>query len=827
MKRRIVSVMLVLGMLLSFSGCKDKDETTKQTKLKKTKTTSVSETEEPETEPSATETDDPKPDGFEFTESNFPYIFCSDEMKQLGIALSSSLLGMSEKDAGIYFLDPLLEKADAPYSVEAVKFGFCTPILKNRLEENDIQYEEKVIAQDAITMIVSKSNPVDSLTSEQVKKIYLGEITNWKEVGGNDEPIVPFANVNYSTATELFEDIVLGQNIPDKTNVPTIEAGGDDYSTLTLNRIYDNTSGAITFVQYFYVQECYFSDKVKILKIDDVEPSSDTIKSGSYPFIFDLYALVSDALRSDSPEKVLYDFLTTEDGKKVIEKAGYVPAGDTTASATDVTFDLDAYVPGEKPEEVYTRASDEPIMDFVPGDYGAIFPFMGAYQYGIGGCHQYLYGFVDAQGKIICDPIFSSVSRLDDRWYSVLREDKNPEGQIGIISQDGASYTDTLYDHLFIIDGVYTLVNIEKNGLQIFVFDESNGKVIEGPFLKMSDTSALYCFSTIIDDRYIVCENSLDEELFIFDGYTGEDIAKKLFGDKTPWQFGHMFEIYKDDMTVDKVIDIEGNVLFSDPGCGLSYVSTEIFAYGSPESDSWKILSKDGKVLATIDNADHDVTGFSASDDYFVVMRKNIADIYDANMNLLCLVDIPTDAYVRVLERPWDYYAHPLGTGKTDPIISVSDGDNITFVNNTTSKTKTFATSDYTMWYQMPGVVYKNDADGWLILDSADFHVIAEGTGFTEIFVDNVTQKYYMTIRNSILNSSLKIIDVATGETVLEDLPNPQSDRMEIWSIDDGRIYYETQYPNDQLFGTNRGCTIVDMKGNVVFRYNGLAFMYD
>ncbi len=827
MKRRIVSVMLVLGMLLSFSGCKDKDETTKQTKVKKTKTTSVSETEEPETEPSATETDDPKPDGFEFTESNFPYIYCSDEMKQLGIALSSSLLGMSEKEAGIYFLETLLEKADAPYSVEAVKFGFCNPKLKNLLEENDTQYEEKVIAQDAIVMIVNKSNPVDSLTSEQVKKIYLGEITNWKEVGGNDEPIIPFANENSSSATKLFEDIVLGQTIPDKTKVPTIEAGGDDYSTLTLNRIYDNTSGAISFVQFFYAQECYFSDRVKILKIDDVEPSSDTIKSSSYPFIFDLYALVSDALRSDSPEKVLYDFLTTEDGKKVIEKAGYVPAGDTTASATNVALDLDAYVPGEKPEEVYTRASDEPILEFVPGDYGAIFPFMGAYQYGIGGCRQRLYGFVDGKGKIICDPIFSYVVRMGDGMYKVWKYDIKPEGQVGIISENGASFTDTIYDSFFTIDGVYTLANIENDGLQIFVFDESNGKVIEGPFLKMNDTSAMYCFSTIIDDRYIVCEDFLDEVFFIFDGYTGEDIAKNLFGDKTPQQFGHMFEIYKDDRSVDKIIDIEGNVLFSDPECDLHYVSTEIFAYGSYESDEWKILSKDGKVLATIDNADHDVTGFSASDDYFVVMRKNIADIYDANMNLLCLVDIPTDAYVRVLERPSDYYADSLGTGKTDPIISVSDGNNITLINNTTSKTKTFATSDYSMWYQMPGLVYKSDIDGWLILDSADFHVIAEGTGFEEIFVDNVTQKYYMTIRNSILNSSLKIIDVATGETVLEDLPNPQNDRMEIWSIDDGRIYYETQYPNDQLFGSNRGCTIVDMQGNVVFRYTGLVFMYD
>ena len=224
MKRRIVSVMLVLGMLLSFSGCKDKDETTKQTKVKKTKTTSVSETEEPETEPSDTDPDDPKPDSFEFTEQNFPYIFCSDEMKQLGIALSSSLLDISSHDAGVYFMNLLSSRS---FNFVDAVLKFCNPCLEKHI--NKSENNEKVIAQDAIALIVSKSNPVDSLTTEQLKKIYLGEITNWKEVGGNDEPIIPFTNDRSSASNELFTDIVLGEEIPDKTNVPVIETGGDDY----------------------------------------------------------------------------------------------------------------------------------------------------------------------------------------------------------------------------------------------------------------------------------------------------------------------------------------------------------------------------------------------------------------------------------------------------------------------------------------------------------------------------------------------------------------------------------------------------------------------
>ena len=80
MKKRITAFLLALAMVLSLAGCK-KDESKKETRGKKTRRTSISETEEPETEetePSDTDPDDPKPDSFEFTEQNFPYIFCSD-----------------------------------------------------------------------------------------------------------------------------------------------------------------------------------------------------------------------------------------------------------------------------------------------------------------------------------------------------------------------------------------------------------------------------------------------------------------------------------------------------------------------------------------------------------------------------------------------------------------------------------------------------------------------------------------------------------------------------------------------------------------------------
>ena len=830
MKKRIISVVVALGIILSFAGCKKKD-TKKETRIKKTRTTSVSETEEPETEdtePSVSETVDPN--AVKFDESTFPFIYCSDELQQLGIALSSSMLGISAKDAGTFFLSTLRERTNI--YAEDPDLAFCTPDLKGRLDQYDTIYEDKVIAQDAIALFVSKSNPVDSLTSEQVRKIYLGEITNWKEVGGKDEPIVPFARENSSTSNKLFTNIVLGQAIPDTTNVPMVEAEGDDYCTFLTPRMFDNTAGAIGFTQYYYAQECFFSDKVKILAIDDVALSSDTIRSGAYPFLFDLYALISVDLSADSAERVIYDYLTTEDGKKVIEKAGYVASADTTASSKNVVCDLDSYDPGEKPQEVYTRASDEPILEFVPGDYSEIYPFLGSYMSGSFGNRQNLYGFIDAQGKIICDPIFTYPTRLKDGMYAVTRYDKKPEGQVGIIGKNGAFYTDTLYDHLYTLDGVLTFINVEQNGLQLFTFDENSGNVEKGAFLKMNDTDAMYCCSTIIDSRYIICENEVDEEYYIFDGMTGEDIREKLFGDKRFWRYGEIFEVLKDNPTsrdtCEKVIDIEGKVLFDDPDSELHYISSKLFWYGSIDGDEMKILSREGKVLATISNKEHDVEDFRASDDYLVVERKRMYEVYDLqNMQLLALADIFEDEYAYPMEKPLDYYGDPLGEGKNEPIFVSSNGSTAQIRNMNTDKMVTFSTNDFTFCYQMNGTVIKTDRETWMIMDSSDFHVIAEGTGFTELYMDNVTQKYYMTIRNSILNSSLQIIDVATGEVVLEDLPNPRNDRMEIRSINDGRIYYETQYPNDELFGTPSGCTIVDMDGNVLFRYNGLAFIRD
>ena len=829
MKKRVLSVVLMLSVILSVAGCKKKDASEKETRVKKTKTTSVSETEVTETEetaPSTSETDAPDPDSFEFTESNFPYIYSSDEMKQIGIALSSSLLDIPAKDAGTFFLSTLGEGKNI--YTEDPDFCFCDPNLKERLAQNETQYEEKVIAQDAIALIVNKSNPVDSLTSEQVRKIFLGEITNWKEVGGNDEPIIPFARDYSSTDTKLFTNIVLGQDIPDKTNIPMFVTDGDDYAILTFPRMYDNTSGAITYVQYYYAQEFYFSDKVKILAIDDVEPSCDTIRSGDYPFIFDLYAMVAEGLSESSPQRVLYDYLTTEDGKKVIEKAGYVASADTTTSSKNVVCNLDAYTPGEKPQEVYTRASDEPMMAFVPGDYGEIYPFLGSYNNNNFGSRQHLYGFIDAQGKIICDPIFGYVYRLKDGMYSVTRYDKKPEGQVGIISKNGALFTDTIYDRLCDFDGVLTFINIEKNGLQLFTFDENSGNVEKGAFLKMNDTSAMNYFSTIIDNRYIICENDFDDDYYFFDGNTGEEISKKIFGGQRYWRFGEMFEVLKDDqITVEKVVDIKGNVIFDEPDSELHYVSSDLFWYGTYEGDERKILSKDGKVVTTISNKEHDIQEISAYPEYLIVVRESKCEVFDMDMKLIGSIDKTSNEYAYLLTKPVDYYGDWLGEEKDEPIIVTSSAASATITNLNTGKSGTFRNTDYTFFHQMNGTLIKTDHEVWTLIDASDLHVIADGTGFTELYVDNVTQKYYMTIRNSILNSSLQIIDVATGETVLEDLPNPRNDRMEIWSINDGRIYYETQYPNDELFGTATGCTIVDMKGNVLFRYNGLAFLCD
>uniref|UniRef100_UPI004029C05E substrate-binding domain-containing protein n=1 Tax=Faecalibacterium sp. TaxID=1971605 RepID=UPI004029C05E len=202
--------------------------------------------------------------------------------------------------------------------------------VKKELEEAKVELESKPIGRDALVFIVNENNPVKSLTQQQLKDIYAGKITNWKDVGGEDLNIVAFQRRSDSGSQTLFQKLLIqGGELMDPPTELAPTAMGELVDSLAA---YNNSANAIGFSVYYYIDQMYSQPGLRLLRVDGVMPSNDTLADGSYPLCNDFYAVIRPDAAADSPERQLYDWLDTEAGQACIKKAGYVPAGSAAAN---------------------------------------------------------------------------------------------------------------------------------------------------------------------------------------------------------------------------------------------------------------------------------------------------------------------------------------------------------------------------------------------------------------------------------------------------------------------------------------------------------------
>lgn len=200
--------------------------------------------------------------------------------------------------------------------ITAVAEGRCDIGLSSRDLKDDEKakgLEETVIAYDGIAIIVNPENPVSDLTVEQIAKIYTGEITNWKDVGGNDAEIVLIGREAGSGTRDGFESIT------------------DTKDKCKLNQELTSTGDVITTVggnpaAIGYASLASVKDSVKALKVDGISPSDETIKDGSYKIQRNFVLVTNkDKALSEAAQK-FFDYITSSDASEVIQKAGAVPA---------------------------------------------------------------------------------------------------------------------------------------------------------------------------------------------------------------------------------------------------------------------------------------------------------------------------------------------------------------------------------------------------------------------------------------------------------------------------------------------------------------------
>lgn len=198
--------------------------------------------------------------------------------------------------------------------IQAVSEGRCDIGLSSRDLKDDEKttLDQTVVAIDGIAIVVNPENKIEDLSVEQIGKIYTGEITNWKDVGGDDKPIVLIGREAASGTRDGFESIT---DTKDKCKYnQELTSTGDVIQTVSSN---PNAIG--------YASLAAIKDTVKTLSVENVKPSKDTIQNKTYKIQRDFVLVTKkDTKLSDAAQK-FFDFATSKEADALIEKAGAIP----------------------------------------------------------------------------------------------------------------------------------------------------------------------------------------------------------------------------------------------------------------------------------------------------------------------------------------------------------------------------------------------------------------------------------------------------------------------------------------------------------------------
>ena len=171
---------------------------------------------------------------------------------------------------------------------------------------------ENIVAIDGIAVVVDPANMVEDLTKDQLAGIYDGTVTNWKDVGGSDAPIVVVGRESGSGTRTAFEELL---KLEDKCKY----ANELDSTGAVMAKV-ASTPGAIG-----YVSLDVLDDTVKALKLDGSEPTEENIKAGNYflsrPFVMATKGEISE---QNDLVKALFDFIHSEEGTELVKSVGLI-----------------------------------------------------------------------------------------------------------------------------------------------------------------------------------------------------------------------------------------------------------------------------------------------------------------------------------------------------------------------------------------------------------------------------------------------------------------------------------------------------------------------
>ena len=201
--------------------------------------------------------------------------------------------------------------------------------VKELAAEKGVELEYIPIADEALVFFTAADNPADNLTSADIEKIYIGNsVTNWNEIDGTDAGFTAFCRNGDSGSHAQMEQFFLhGREINE--NIRREHMSLAMSSILTEVDAYNKHNAgsyALGYSMYYYFQRAKWvvgTDDLKLLSVDGVEPTAESLADGSYPLSTHYYAVIRSDEKEDSPARKFAAFLTSEAGQVCISNAGF------------------------------------------------------------------------------------------------------------------------------------------------------------------------------------------------------------------------------------------------------------------------------------------------------------------------------------------------------------------------------------------------------------------------------------------------------------------------------------------------------------------------
>ncbi|MDR1837131.1 MAG: substrate-binding domain-containing protein [Treponema sp.] len=191
-----------------------------------------------------------------------------------------------------------------------------------RFNDNGIKLNLIAIGREAFVFFVNKENPVNNLTIENIIGIYSGGIKNWRELNGVSQNIRVFQRPKDSGSQTILEKVM--------GDIPVISPRRENVSggmgdIINQVAVYRNFPDAIGYSFLFFFSEMVKNDKIKLLSIDGIYPSKETIQDGSYPFSENFYAIYIDGDGKNRNIELFVEWILSGQGQELIQKTGYIP----------------------------------------------------------------------------------------------------------------------------------------------------------------------------------------------------------------------------------------------------------------------------------------------------------------------------------------------------------------------------------------------------------------------------------------------------------------------------------------------------------------------